>query len=209
MPGHRGVRGDTARAGRSARTGNAHRTGTAGAAGTWRRSGIRTVPRRRLPAAHAQDPGTGRCAIHSPGRVGNARLAEKCRRRARREYSAAHRFGPRQGTRAAGLRAGLRALPVRRAALREVAPRLAQASEITLSGRTDSTGPAATNDGLAKARAQAVLRQLLALSPAIAPRVSVDAQGACCYAESNDSPAGRANNRRVEIRYRIDGHDPP
>ena len=99
--------------------------------------------------------------------------------------------------------------PSARAALREVAPRLAQASEITLSGRTDSPGPAATNDGLAKARAQAVLRQLLALSPAIAPRVSVDAQGACCYAESNDSPAGRANNRRVEIRYRIDGHDPP
>ncbi|MDU7590150.1 MAG: OmpA family protein, partial [Acidovorax sp.] len=84
-----------------------------------------------------------------------------------------------------------------------------QASEITLSGRTDSTGPAATNDGLAKARAQAVLRQLLALSPAIAAHVSVDAQGTCCYAESNDSPAGRANNRRVEIRYRIDGDDPP
>lgn len=99
--------------------------------------------------------------------------------------------------------------PSARAALREVAPRLAQAREITLSGRTDSTGPAATNDGLAKARAQAVLRQLLALSPAIAPRVSVDAQGACCYAEPNNSPAGRANNRRVEIRYRIDGDDPP
>lgn len=55
--------------------------------------------------------------------------------------------------------------PSARAALCEVALRLAQASEITLSGRTDSTGPAATNDGLAKARAQAVLRQLLALSP--------------------------------------------
>ncbi|NCU66926.1 OmpA family protein [Acidovorax sp. 210-6] len=99
--------------------------------------------------------------------------------------------------------------PSARAALREVAPQLALASEITLSGRTDSTGPAAANDGLAKARAQAVLRELAALSPAIAPRVSVDAQGACCYAEPNNSPAGRANNRRVEIRYRIDGDDPP
>lgn len=96
-----------------------------------------------------------------------------------------------------------------RAVLREAAPRLGQASEITLSGRTDNTGPTAANDVLAKARAQAVLRELLALAPAIAPHVSVDGQGACCYAEPNDSPAGRASNRRVEIRYRIDGDDPP
>ncbi|CAM4178286.1 OmpA family protein [Paracidovorax anthurii] len=96
-----------------------------------------------------------------------------------------------------------------RAALREAMPRLARADEVTLSGRTDSTGPAAANDWLAQARAQAVLREILALAPGTAARVHVDAQGGCCFAESNDSPAGRARNRRVEIRYRIDHHDPP
>lgn len=83
------------------------------------------------------------------------------------------------------------------------------AQEIFLNGRTDSTGPAAANEWLAEARAQAVLRELLALAPGIAPRVRVEAQGACCFIESNDNPAGRARNRRVEIRYRFDIDDPP
>lgn len=96
-----------------------------------------------------------------------------------------------------------------RAALREAAPRLAQAQEITLNGRTDSTGPAAANDWLARSRAQAVLRELLMLAPGIASRVRVEAQGDCCFVEANDSPAGRARNRRVEIRYRFDIDDPP
>lgn len=96
-----------------------------------------------------------------------------------------------------------------RAALRDAAPRLRLAQEISLSGRTDSTGPAAANEWLAEARAQAVLRELLALAPGVAPRVRVEAQGACCFIESNDNPAGRARNRRVEIRYRFDIDDPP
>ena len=74
---------------------------------------------------------------------------------------------------------------------------------------TDSTGPAAANDSLAQARAQAVLRELVALAPGIASRVRVEAQGACCFIESNDGPAGRARNRRVEIRYWLDVDDPP
>lgn len=96
-----------------------------------------------------------------------------------------------------------------RATLREAAPRLALAREIALGGRTDSTGPAAVNEALAQARAQAVLRELLILAPGIAPRVSVDAQGVCCFVEPNDSAAGRARNRRVEIRYRPGNDDPP
>lgn len=96
-----------------------------------------------------------------------------------------------------------------RATLREAAPRLAQADEIALSGRTDSTGPAAVNDNLAQARAQAVMRELVVLAPGMASRVRVDAQGACCFVESNDSPAGRARNRRVSIRYRFGTDDPP
>lgn len=96
-----------------------------------------------------------------------------------------------------------------RAALRETAPQLAQAREITLSGRTDSIGPDAANDWLAQARARSVLREFLLLAPGIASRVNVDAQGACCFAESNNSPAGRARNRRVEIRYRLGSDAPP
>lgn len=96
-----------------------------------------------------------------------------------------------------------------RIALREVAPQLALAQDISLHGRTDSTGPAAANDSLAQARAQAVLRELVALAPGIASRVRVEAQGACCFIESNDGPAGRARNRRVEIRYWLDVDDPP
>ena len=96
-----------------------------------------------------------------------------------------------------------------RLALREVAPQLARAQDISLHGRTDSTGPAAANDSLAQARAQAVLRELVALAPGIASRVRVEAQGACCFIESNDGPAGRARNRRVEIRDGLDVDDPP
>lgn len=78
-----------------------------------------------------------------------------------------------------------------------------------MTGRTDSTGPVATNERLAQARAQAVLRELLNLAPDIASRVRVQAQGACCFVEPNDSAAGRATNRRVEIRSRFDIDDPP
>ena len=94
-------------------------------------------------------------------------------------------------------------------ALRALAPRLAQARQVKVSGRTDSTGPTAVNERLAKARADAVLRELLVLAPGIAPVARVDAQGACCYAQANDSAAGRARNRRVEIRYRLDSDVPP
>ncbi|MCU7370036.1 OmpA family protein [Paucibacter sp. O1-1] len=96
-----------------------------------------------------------------------------------------------------------------RATLRAAAPRLAQAQEVFLSGRTDSTGPSTANDRLADARAQSVLRELLALAPDVASNVRVEAQGACCFVESNANSTGRARNRRVEIRYRFDTDDPP
>lgn len=96
-----------------------------------------------------------------------------------------------------------------RTALREIAPQLRQATDVRLSGRTDSTGPALANDLLAKERAEAVRRELLVLAPGIATVLTVEAQGACCFVDSNDSAAGRARNRRVDILYRIDGDDPP
>lgn len=96
-----------------------------------------------------------------------------------------------------------------RMALRELAPQLRQATDVRLSGRTDSTGPASANDLLAKERAEAVRRELLALVPDIATVLTVDSQGACCFVESNDTAAGRARNRRVDVRYRLDRDDPP
>lgn len=96
-----------------------------------------------------------------------------------------------------------------REALRAIVPQLRQATEVRLSGRTDSTGSASTNDLLARERAEAVRRELLALVPGIAPIVTIDAQGACCFVDTNDSAAGRARNRRVDILYRIELDDLP
>lgn len=93
--------------------------------------------------------------------------------------------------------------------LREAAPQLSRARRIVLSGRTDSTGPTAANDRLAQARAEAVRGEILAHVPDAALIVTIDARGACCFVEPNDSPSGRARNRRVEIRYLIESDHPP
>lgn len=76
-----------------------------------------------------------------------------------------------------------------------------------IAGRTDSIGPAATNQALAQARAEAVQRYLTARHPRVlaAAEVRVQSQGACCYAAGNDSASGRAANRRVEVIFERDG----
>lgn len=95
-----------------------------------------------------------------------------------------------------------------RSSLQALAPELANARQVGLYGRTDSVGPTAANTLLAKARAEAVLRVLTTLAPGIASITTIDAQGACCFVEANDTPAGRARNRRVEIRYLLEPDDP-
>lgn len=95
-----------------------------------------------------------------------------------------------------------------RSSLKALASELQQARRISLHGRTDSAGPTAANTLLAKARVDAVLRALTALVPGIAPITTIDAQGACCFVEDNDTPAGRARNRRVEIRYLLEPDGP-
>lgn len=78
---------------------------------------------------------------------------------------------------------------------------------VLIAGRTDSIGPAAANEALAQARAEAVQRYLLARHPRVlvAAEVRVQSQGACCYAAANDSASGRAANRRVEVIFERDG----
>ena len=78
---------------------------------------------------------------------------------------------------------------------------------VLIAGRTDSIGPAAANQALAQARAEAVQRYLLArhLRVLTGVEVRVQSQGACCYAAGNDSASGRAANRRVEVTFEREG----
>lgn len=73
---------------------------------------------------------------------------------------------------------------------------------IDIRGRTDNVGPAAANGLLARQRAGAVAQYLRAHHPNLAgAEVKVDGRGVCCYATENDTPEGRARNRRVEIAF--------
>jgi outer membrane protein OmpA-like peptidoglycan-associated protein len=88
-----------------------------------------------------------------------------------------------------------------RAQIDEVARSLPSASRIAIIGRTDSVGSPQNNQTLAVARANAVRDHLRTRYPHLAPAVTLEAQGACCYAASNETPQGRALNRRVEIVF--------
>ena len=78
---------------------------------------------------------------------------------------------------------------------------------VLIAGRTDSVGPAASNQALAQVRAEAVQRYLTARHSRVlaAAEVRVQSQGACCYAAANDSASGRAANRRVEVIFERNG----
>jgi outer membrane protein OmpA-like peptidoglycan-associated protein len=93
------------------------------------------------------------------------------------------------------------------AALREEArkrlnallPDARRASEIQIRGRTDELGSVAVNETLARDRAFAVRNYLRTRNLPESTLIRVSAQGACCYVAGNDTPEGRAANRRVEI----------
>ena len=73
---------------------------------------------------------------------------------------------------------------------------------IDVRGRTDNVGPPAANDLLARQRAAAVAQYLRVRHPHLAgAEVMVDGRGVCCYDTENDTPEGRARNRRVEIAF--------
>lgn len=86
---------------------------------------------------------------------------------------------------------------------------LRRARGITIVGRTDSTGRLAFNQELAVARALAVRDHLHRTHPALAATLTVQARGACCFIASNDTEAGRAQNRRVEVIYQMNEAGPP
>ena len=71
-------------------------------------------------------------------------------------------------------------------------------STITIIGHTDSTGSPAVNEPLSLQRADATRDYLVARGVA-ANRFQIDGRGAREPVASNDTEAGRARNRRVEI----------
>jgi outer membrane protein OmpA-like peptidoglycan-associated protein len=87
-----------------------------------------------------------------------------------------------------------------RRSLRRLARRLNRVKSVVCTGYTDSTGSSGYNVSLALARARAVCGTLHALHPSIAVRVR--SAGENRPAASNRTSAGRAQNRRVELRLR-------
>lgn len=85
-----------------------------------------------------------------------------------------------------------------RQALQDLLPDLAR-RRLSIDGYTDSIGPPAFNDWLALHRAEFVKGHLVGLG--LDPNhIHARGRGHCCYVQSNDTPQGRAANRRTEIR---------
>ncbi len=80
---------------------------------------------------------------------------------------------------------------------------------IKIVGRTDSTGPLAFNESLALSRALAVRDHLRKTHPTLAATLTLQARGACCFIASNDTVAGRTQNRRAEVVFQMSGEDLP
>lgn len=80
---------------------------------------------------------------------------------------------------------------------------------IKIVGRTDSTGPLAFNESLALARALAVRDHLRKMHPTLAATLTLQARGACCFIASNDTVAGRTQNRRAEVVFQMTDEDRP
>lgn len=90
-----------------------------------------------------------------------------------------------------------------RAALDQAASSARATDRILVAGRTDNVGSHRLNQTLALARARAVRDYLRTRLPARGPVFTLNAQGACCFSASNDTPQGRRHNRRVEIVFGV------
>lgn len=82
--------------------------------------------------------------------------------------------------------------------LRSVAAamKISRSLEVEVGGHTDSVGDATKNEALSQRRAEAV-KEFLVKEGVEAKRLSTRGYGASKPADTNDTPAGRANNRRV------------
>jgi outer membrane protein OmpA-like peptidoglycan-associated protein len=101
-------------------------------------------------------------------------------------------------------------LPAARDQLDQVAAALKDQGDlkpIVVEGYTDSVGSDANNDRLSKDRAEAV-RQYLVSRGVPSDKITSVGKGKSNPVASNDTPDGRANNRRVEIVVAGGGHSP-
>ena len=71
---------------------------------------------------------------------------------------------------------------------------------VVVEGHTDAAGDDDLNQRLSQERADAVGQYILANMPNVAARITTEGYGESSPLASNDSPAGRAKNRRIEIR---------
>ncbi len=71
--------------------------------------------------------------------------------------------------------------------------------KIEIGGHTDNTGAKAMNDALSNERARRVYDYLVGKS-IVPTRMSFKGYGSSVPVDSNDTPEGRANNRRTEIK---------
>ena len=78
---------------------------------------------------------------------------------------------------------------------KDVLPGL-RSHEVSVFGFTDDIGPQRYNDHLASSRAEAIAEHLRSLHVST---TEVQGHGRCGYQASNETEAGRAKNRRVEI----------
>jgi hypothetical protein len=79
---------------------------------------------------------------------------------------------------------------------------VATASGASTSGAAPTTSDPQLPTTCWPASAAAVAQYLQARHPHLAgAEVNVDGRGVCCYATENDTPEGRARNRRVEISF--------
>ncbi len=72
-------------------------------------------------------------------------------------------------------------------------------SRLEIQGHTDNTGSISTNNRLSQNRANAVVNYLVSQGVALS-RLTAKGYGSSKPIDSNTSPEGRANNRRVEIK---------
>jgi outer membrane protein OmpA-like peptidoglycan-associated protein len=85
--------------------------------------------------------------------------------------------------------------------LQEIADMLTTHPDLKLliEGHTDNVGSAAANQALSEQRAAAVKQYLVSKNGIAAARLQTKGYGASKPAASNDTPAGRQQNRRVEL----------
>lgn len=94
--------------------------------------------------------------------------------------------------------------PAGKSSLDEMAARLntvTSLESVAITGHTDNTGAAASNQALSERRAQAV-KDYLVSKGVDGNKISVSGQGASNPVADNGSAAGRTQNRRVEIEVK-------